>query len=537
MFNLPDDEQFGQNMSHKMAWGEDDNGQAWMYPTIMNPNNEAIQVPNQYADYISSEGYKNATGMNQYKAGGSAPCPPGHYYNGKECVKIPKGAKVIKDPKEYEKRKAAYNDSLDLYKLNSGIKRRFPKLPEITKEKYDEISKKFDDLTIWDIDKVGYKEDKKLKINKPLESYVYSYRNEDQLKNPTFIKNNKDLYTDYSDDHDKYQIKLKNGDIKIPGIIYKGKPDFSTAYTIISPDGTSRYYHLNYDTNKFELGDIYSNKIKPIHQSYYGSDKLINNGSISSTGWYGKSKKPNKNELKQWLNHTLDFEYMNTYKKPVQPVVLDKEYIKSIVTPVPPGKIQVGTKEIQTLNEKTGRVTTLIEPVYEDAPMPERLPLLPPKLIDTSRAELQGEYQEEPELVPPSWNQHEPSTYRLPVKPKYRGKLQNPSRYNPVAAITQYFSGYKPLDEEEYVDVEGRIVPKGFTSLQDIGVQRRYNKAYDEYETKKQEYEAKQQFAKAMAAGLSLKKYGGEPDYQLGDEIDEDTMNELKRLGYTFEEI
>ena len=71
MFNLPDDEQFGQNMSHKMAWGEDDNGQAWMYPTIMNPNNEAIQVPNQYADYISSEGYKNATGMNPYKAGGA----------------------------------------------------------------------------------------------------------------------------------------------------------------------------------------------------------------------------------------------------------------------------------------------------------------------------------------------------------------------------------------------------------------------------------------------------------------------------------
>ena len=71
MFNLPDDEQFGQNMSHKMAWGEDDNGQAWMYPTIMNPNDEAIQVPNQYADYISSEGYKNATGMNQYAEGGS----------------------------------------------------------------------------------------------------------------------------------------------------------------------------------------------------------------------------------------------------------------------------------------------------------------------------------------------------------------------------------------------------------------------------------------------------------------------------------
>jgi hypothetical protein len=32
-------------------------------------------------------------------------------------------------------------------------------------------------------------------------------------------------------------------------------------------------------------------------------------------------------------------------------------------------------------------------------------------------------------------------------------------------------------------------------------------------------------------------KYGGSLGYQLGDEIDETTMNELKRLGYTFEEL
>ena len=35
-----------------------------MYPEILNPTKEAIAVPNQYADYISREGYKNATGMN-----------------------------------------------------------------------------------------------------------------------------------------------------------------------------------------------------------------------------------------------------------------------------------------------------------------------------------------------------------------------------------------------------------------------------------------------------------------------------------------
>jgi len=63
LFNLPDDEQFGSNMSHKMAYGSDDTGQTWMYPTVLNEADEAIKVPNQYADYISRDGYKNATGM------------------------------------------------------------------------------------------------------------------------------------------------------------------------------------------------------------------------------------------------------------------------------------------------------------------------------------------------------------------------------------------------------------------------------------------------------------------------------------------
>lgn len=51
--------------THIMEWGEDDRGQAYMYPTIFNEKKESIKVPNQYADYISSEGYKNATGMNK----------------------------------------------------------------------------------------------------------------------------------------------------------------------------------------------------------------------------------------------------------------------------------------------------------------------------------------------------------------------------------------------------------------------------------------------------------------------------------------
>lgn len=65
--------QYNPDMSistHLMEWGEDESGQAFMYPSIFNPNNEVVKVPNQYADYISSKGYKKATGMNEYQQGG-----------------------------------------------------------------------------------------------------------------------------------------------------------------------------------------------------------------------------------------------------------------------------------------------------------------------------------------------------------------------------------------------------------------------------------------------------------------------------------
>jgi hypothetical protein len=59
----------GTTSTHRMAWGTDDTGQAYMFPTIFNEANEAIPVPNQYADYISSQGYKRATGMDKYQTG------------------------------------------------------------------------------------------------------------------------------------------------------------------------------------------------------------------------------------------------------------------------------------------------------------------------------------------------------------------------------------------------------------------------------------------------------------------------------------
>jgi hypothetical protein len=137
MFNVPDNEQFGQNMSHKMAWGEDDNGQSWMFPTILNPNDEAIQVPNQYADYISSKGYKNATGMNQYEDGGiyiNAELTP------KEIEEYAKGGFIIEDISIPELTKAQTGKEIIklgkkvLKPVNETLKKKFPNTTAFNQE-------------------------------------------------------------------------------------------------------------------------------------------------------------------------------------------------------------------------------------------------------------------------------------------------------------------------------------------------------------------------------------------------------------------
>jgi hypothetical protein len=142
MFNVFEPDEFGQTMSHKMAWGEDENGQAYMFPTVMNPKNEAIKVPNQYADYISNEGYKRATGMipedeyieaeltddeiEEYRKGGfivediSVPelnqAKKGKSVNNTTSSKFT--TYTAKNDKDYAFRKKAYDDSLALHKLN-----------------------------------------------------------------------------------------------------------------------------------------------------------------------------------------------------------------------------------------------------------------------------------------------------------------------------------------------------------------------------------------------------------------------------------
>ena len=421
-------------------------------------------------------------GVPEYAPGGSAGCPPGHYYNGKSCVKIPKGAKVITDPKEYEFRKAAYDDSMYVYN-------RFNKTPKAPTLKYYSV--------------LG-----------------------------TFT-------------HPPYKtINTKSNKIG---------PNYGST----SPAWNAYATKIFQETGEFPM----------IKNKAIGEQKQKKLWYTNVLGNYGFNIGSPK--------ETQDTAYI--YKKPKQSVILGKEYPKDIikkqlpkktlpnkehhyptgydepiVTSVPPGKIQVGTKEIQNLDPKTEKVKTIIEPVYEDNPMPEKLSLLQPKLIDTSRGELQGELIEDnaPEYQMPNYKVDRPDIY---VRHHHSGQLIKHGRPTlTTKEITplrnrriQKSTGYDPEYMEGTYDEEGNEIPgeiqkaqqegrrinfQGASSKQDIKAQEEYNKAYDEYE-------GKQQFAKALPyLVMGIKQDGGESNY-IELKLTPKEIEEYAKGGYIVEDI
>jgi hypothetical protein len=149
----------------------------------------------------------------------------------------------------------------------------------------------------------------------------------------------------------------------------------------------------------------------------------------------------------------------------------------------PEGKVQVGTEKVMALDPKTGKVTTVITPVYEN--LEPTMPTLHPayvnpeleKFIGTQRPVEEGwpgvmpEYDTEdlPEYATPDpdaewvnqteryidWNANR-IPYRLPRfrKPGHGGDLIKPGkrRYIPIPGIETRNSAYIQREDEEYRD-------------------------------------------------------------------------------------
>lgn len=122
----------GTTSTHRMAWGTDEGGQAYMFPTLFNEEaREDIKVPNQYADYISSQGYKKATGMmanggdlTQYMNGGT------HEENPNGGIPVGQGALV--EEGETRNKDFIYSDRLK----PKGSKKSFADLSKEIEKRY-----------------------------------------------------------------------------------------------------------------------------------------------------------------------------------------------------------------------------------------------------------------------------------------------------------------------------------------------------------------------------------------------------------------
>lgn len=323
---------------------------------------EALDRLNQqlYGNFgtLTEDGYIPTDDPKYYPYRGIGPGTPemrrsyGKFEQGGELPKAQKGLPVgttkrkkdpifTSDPNNI--RLKQYSDSLDIYNLSNQVERIYPNLPQISKDKYDELEEKEDNLTRWDIDEVKYKEDKKnKKKNINLEDYVYSTKRKD-IYDPRTVANMAEFESKYNSDPaaiEKFIITLPNGDMKIPNHLWEGKPDWED-YTIQdAKTGTSRWYGKD-NNGKTKLFGVYPLDIEPIETRYYGKDTPVKIGSIQFNSKEFRNNKLTKAQEKQWQNYIYETEDRRFYEKPTQPVIYKKGYTGSeppVATLQPPAK-------------------------------------------------------------------------------------------------------------------------------------------------------------------------------------------------------
>ena len=308
-----------------------------------------------------------------------------------ELTQAQKGI-TISDPKEYERRKAAYDDSLALYNLgekNYNKRLNFNKQHGIPKSS----------IRKWN-DPVEYKGDKLAKIQ-PIEGHGYVYNHNPNVVAKTNIAasltNNKGF---------RYKKPVQ------PVYFAKPKPSSFSPIYVTNPldprltayDDSLRLYN-NYataDANYKKRGDKKNAVTKPGRPGEYTYDLkeispnvLVNQSeknpdfhpTIKPTGRVSYDLKKPRVYKNGTINgvpfdgYSQSKDFINVFKKPVQPVYFKpktdpakKEYqyeksrtiINNIPKTDPEGKIRVGSKEFSTFDEKTGKVVQVIDPIYED---------------------------------------------------------------------------------------------------------------------------------------------------------------------------
>jgi hypothetical protein len=391
------------------------------------------------------------------QAEGGTPCPPGHVKLNGRCVSINK--------------KATAQDSLDLYNNAVALEKFY---------KSNRYKSKQLPLPVH-----GWEE---------LENARKDQKRHGSVNNKNENLNFKDYYNQV-DDYRFYQrdipidgrgTALINTDAPMALYDSRIKPNKFTEYKHIPTKAETKAINkwLTTGNKKYpskagyghDLAGVYGYDPLSVKPSHLLTDKEvkerfkkfgpsgISQSKLEKAGLVPKKSIPNKPKEQQ---------YPTSYK----PVVNNTQQKP------PEGKLMVGQEEVQQLDPKTGTVTTVITPVYEN--LEPTMPTLHPayvnpeleKFIGTQRPVEEGwpgvmpEYDTEdlPDYATPDpdaewvnqteryidWNANR-IPYRLPKfrKPGHGGDLIKPGkkRYIPIPGIETRNSAYIQREDEEYGD-------------------------------------------------------------------------------------
>ena len=178
---------------------------------------------------------------------------------------------------------------------------------------------------------------------------------------------------------------------------------------------------------------------------------------------------------------------------------------------------------------------------YDKEDEPIEMQLLKPSLIN-QQLDLgpRGDIIEEdlPPTYTPSGDDYINRGYKHPLLAK---RIQRKTNFNP-----DYYTDY--LDEEDnYIEGEVTKAEKenrridfsgGATTKKDLKAQKKYNKAYDEYEKIIKQKELERKFIESQIGLSAYFKNGGDVSSEFIDvELDDDEIDYYKRGGYVVEEL
>ena len=288
------------------------------YGKELNANEGHSSAPDNWR----GEGYSNV-GRNYSPAWG------GQFEEGGEIPKAQKGKRTpvyVNDPND--PRLKLYNDSASVFRASQSPW-FYPGSNITTEADYRKKDKLDNEFPHWSFDEDQYKKDKKKKIFKDFNDYMYDVTLVDKGDRRATDAFNRNIGKDYEDLETPVETKLPDGRIKRIWGKYKGKLDDSH-FDIYDPvTGSTSFYTNMHDGSAPNFMGLSNSNINPISHIYRALDKPQNAGefhvSSEDSEYVNKVLKNKSKKKKDYTNYTYGTTDNEVYKEPVQPVIYNKK--------------------------------------------------------------------------------------------------------------------------------------------------------------------------------------------------------------------